>query len=375
MRIIHFINGRCNPESANGVDKTVYYLSKELARIGNHVSVFSLTSKEQIQIDGVDVRCYHPGKNPFSLPKDLIADLNNFQPDIVHLHSAYIPQNRVLAGYLQRQRIPYVVTPHGGLSRHVLHRHAFLRIPYRFLIELPMLNSACFVHSVCDQVDIKNYGVCVPIVNIPNGFDLKSLPITQTSSYFQKKYPQINNRRIFLFLGRLNIEQKGIDLFLKAFEKVRLPSWCLVIVGPNYRHGKEKILKLVKKLNLMDEVFLSGPLFGNEKILAMESADVFIHTSRWEGMPFSVIEACATGKPCLVTPPASIMGKISEYDAGWVAGISELEIGQKITQICQLTNDDILHKGNNAREMVNREFNWEDIAIRMTEEYERYANY
>jgi len=56
MRIAHVLLGRCNPDSANGVDKTVYYLAHHQASLGSQVAVFSLTVKEPIPIPGAEVR-------------------------------------------------------------------------------------------------------------------------------------------------------------------------------------------------------------------------------------------------------------------------------------------------------------------------------
>ena len=64
MRIAHFCIGRCNPESANGVDKTVYYLSRAQATLGHDVAVFSLTEKSTLPIPGVMVRAYAPMRTP-----------------------------------------------------------------------------------------------------------------------------------------------------------------------------------------------------------------------------------------------------------------------------------------------------------------------
>jgi len=33
MRVIHVLLGRCNPESASGVDKTVYHLARHRAAL------------------------------------------------------------------------------------------------------------------------------------------------------------------------------------------------------------------------------------------------------------------------------------------------------------------------------------------------------
>lgn len=75
MRIVHFTLGRCNPDSANGVDKTVYYLSKTQAALGNAVTVFSLTVKSPIPIQGVAVKTYSPKGFPFIPPKPLLRNL------------------------------------------------------------------------------------------------------------------------------------------------------------------------------------------------------------------------------------------------------------------------------------------------------------
>ena len=53
MKILHFIEGRCNPDTANGVDKTIYFLTRELAALGHEVHLISETKKDPIEIPGV----------------------------------------------------------------------------------------------------------------------------------------------------------------------------------------------------------------------------------------------------------------------------------------------------------------------------------
>ena len=91
MRIAHFLPGRCNPDSANGVEKVVYNLTRQLATLNHQVALFSLTAKPPIPIPGVDVLAYPPERIPFMLPQNLLYDLRGWRPDIVHLHSVYSP--------------------------------------------------------------------------------------------------------------------------------------------------------------------------------------------------------------------------------------------------------------------------------------------
>ena len=55
MKILHFIEGRCNPDTANGVDKTIYFLTRELAALGHEVHLISETKKDPIEIPGVSI--------------------------------------------------------------------------------------------------------------------------------------------------------------------------------------------------------------------------------------------------------------------------------------------------------------------------------
>ena len=100
MRIAHLSLGRCNPDSANGVDQVVYHLSRSLAALGVTVAVFQLTSKRPIPIPGVEVRCYAPARLPFGVPRGLRTDLGRWRPDLVHLHSVFAPANAALASWL-----------------------------------------------------------------------------------------------------------------------------------------------------------------------------------------------------------------------------------------------------------------------------------
>lgn len=99
-----------------------------------------------------------------------------------------------------------------------------------------------------------------------------------------------------LFLGRLDMNQKGIDLLLKAYAKItsRVP-YPLVIAGNG--PDEEKIKKLIKKLNLENQVKLIGPTFGRKKELVISRAAFIAFSSRSEGFSLFALEAFAAGLP------------------------------------------------------------------------------
>ncbi len=116
-----------------------------------------------------------------------------------------------------------------------------------------------------------------------------------------KEYFSVKHKRPkhILFLGRLDIAQKGIDLLLKAYSKVKnsIP-YPLVLAG----HGpdEEKIKFLIKDLKLKQYVRLVGSTYGQKKIKLLEKTAFVAFPSRHEEMSLWALEALASGFP-LVT--------------------------------------------------------------------------
>lgn len=376
MKIIHVLNGRCNPDSANGVDKTVYYLSKYQAEENNIISVFSVTNKTALPISNVNIETFNPARFPFQVSLKFRTRILECKPDIVHLHSTYIPYFYTISKILLDKNIPYVVTPHGGLSKFVTNRNRFIKIPYKFFFELSLLNNSVFVHSVGDADDILEYGVKVPIVTIPNGIVPFDTPEKDRAiAEIKKKLPieNIKDKRIFSFIGRLDPIHKGLDLLIQSCESLKSHNFLIVLIGPDHKDDRRKLESMVKRLGLSDKVFFYGPAFGDEKLNLLAITDVFLHTSRWEGLSFSVLEAAASGRPCLLTPAANPLGMLKKYNAGILVEDNVESIAEGLNRFLNLSNEEILNLGKNARKMVLKEFDWRNIAENMVQNYQKYT--
>ena len=373
MRIVHFCIGRCNPDSANGVDKAIFHLSKAQAALGNPAAVFALTTKELIPIPGVVVRGYPPVRSIFGLPRPLLADLAGWQPDIVHLHSIYSPPNTALAGWLFRKGIPYVVTPHRGLSSFVSRRRWYLKIPYKCLFELPMLNRAAFVHAVGDENSIRAYGVRAPVVVAPNGIDLASIPSGRPEKPIGCLLPQAQGKRVFLFIGRLDPFYKGLDLLLKGYALAGLQDSILVLVGPDYRGQARSLRAMAQRLGIGAQVVFFGPAYGRSKYDLLSGADVFVLCSRSEGMPLSVLEAASCGKPCMVSSAANPTGMVERFRAGIAVQPDVMSIAEGFARMKRAPETELGEMGRNARTMAENEFSWAKTAETLVEAYSHYA--
>jgi glycosyltransferase involved in cell wall biosynthesis len=396
ISVAHFLVGRCNPESANGVDKTIYHLSRTQAGLGHRVAVFSITDKAAIPIPGVEVRTYQPVRpplplpnerlkdllfirSPLNLPRDLVTDLLAWRPSIVHLHFVHVPQNIRLGRRLQLAGIPYCVSLNGGLALEAQRRRWAAKKVYAALYERSYLHRAAFLHAISHR-DVEGalaYGAENRFVVAPNCIDPGEMPEVVDPGLLRQRFPTLDGRRVFLYLGRLDPDQKGLDLLLHAWAELRhagRDDAALVLVGPNWRGGQDRLEALAHTLGIGGSVSFAGPASGTDKWSLLTAADVFVHPSRWEaGIPFAVLEALLAGRPVLLTRAADPNGLVERYGAGFVLEPRPDSIGKGLLEAARLDSAGLQQLGSAARRLVDREFRWEKTSKELLDEYRTVA--
>jgi glycosyltransferase involved in cell wall biosynthesis len=86
-----------------------------------------------------------------------------------------------------------------------------------------------------------------------------------------------------------------------------LTDSVLLLAGPLLEPGYEtKIRALIKSLHLQDSVRLIGPLYDQDKLAALASADLFVLPSLSESFGNAAAEAVAAGVPVLLTNTCGI---------------------------------------------------------------------
>jgi len=92
---------------------------------------------------------------------------------------------------------------------------------------------------------------------------------------------------------------KNIELFLQAARRVvdAVPDALFVIAGDGPR--RQQCEDLIRSLELNDRVRVLGEIPDAKPLL--HAADVFTLTSRSEGLPNALMEAMASGLPCIAT--------------------------------------------------------------------------
>ncbi len=111
----------------------------------------------------------------------------------------------------------------------------------------------------------------------------------------------------YIAAGRL-VFQKGFDRLLRWFSKLEDKKSTLTILGDG--NLKDELAKEAELLNLQDRVIFLG--FCNNPWQWYAGADVFLLSSRWEGMPNSVLEALACGTPVIATEESGGIKEVTD---------------------------------------------------------------
>jgi len=164
----------------------------------------------------------------------------------------------------------------------------------RFVLTTSDLVLACGVqvkNNICKFVPAGKVGVLDNATRIPDN-------IGSHTGDFLRKIGIKKGSRLVVSLGRLT-RLKGYDLLIKAFRKVAavVPDSFLLIGGD----GEEKVrlTELVESYGLGENIRLPGMVSEIHELLA--ACDLYVNSSKWEGLPMTLLEAMAHGKPMVAT--------------------------------------------------------------------------
>lgn len=133
-----------------------------------------------------------------------------------------------------------------------------------------------------------------------------------------------------LAVGRLT-EHKNYQLLITSFARVRKEQDArLVILGEGPE--RENLENLARHLGIEDSVRLPG--FVSNVYKFMRHSDLFVHTSRWEGLPGVLIEALACSVPIVATDAPGGTDEVLEHGrhGRLVAPDDESELAEAIRE-------------------------------------------
>ncbi len=165
-------------------------------------------------------------------------------------------------------------------------------------------------------------------------FGINSICINNFVPINTKKTTNRDNNT-FITIGRFNYN-KGYDLLIKSFKLFnnRNKDWKLTIIG----NGKNtKILKMIKKYNLQNYIKIVQTTNVEKYLL---NSDIYLLSSRYEGMSLSYLEAIKCGLP-VICYDIPVMLECTKGNAIIVKKFDYIKFAEKMLE---LANDKIKQK-------------------------------
>ncbi|MEI8235405.1 MAG: glycosyltransferase [Verrucomicrobiota bacterium] len=229
---------------------------------------------------------------------------------------------------LHKEGVPYFVFTHGMLDpwfkRHypLKHLKKWLYWPwgeYRVLRDATAVLFTCLEEAIQARRSFWLYRWNERVVNYGTG-GWKGDAEAQKRAFFAR-FPELEGRRLFLFLGRVH-EKKGGDLLLRAFHGFLSTdpgsAFHLVMAGPADNAFGRELKRLAQKLGIEDQVTWTGMLEGDLKWGAFQAAEAFVLPSHQENFGISVAEALSASLPVLISDKVNIWREIDREHAGLV---------------------------------------------------------
>ncbi|MBP1683736.1 MAG: Exopolysaccharide biosynthesis glycosyltransferase EpsF [Ignavibacteriaceae bacterium] len=277
--------------------------------------------------------------------------------DIVHCHSTKAGFVGRLATFISRH--PNVVySPHGFMF-------CDTRIKARRLLYLKLEKYLGYLTNKLVAVsgserDLALEHKIVPskkVITLYNSID----PDDYSDHLYENKVPDKlkdkNSDIILGTVGRLYYQKDPITL-IKSFKIINdaIPNTKLVIVGDGPLI--DECLEQINKLNLQDRIELAG--FQKNSKAYYKIFDLFILSSRYEGLPYALLEAMTMGIPVVGTNVVGIKDLIIPGETGYLVEEGDYK-GLADAVLSLLGNPALLTLfSENARRMTHTNFNFNE---------------
>ncbi len=279
---------------------------------------------------------------------------NKFSSNNIKLiHAHFGPSGIEILPIAKHLNIPLVVSFH-GYDGSILLNYVDYKQNLKRLIEYShvIVPSHFMLNELNEKVgNLINYS----IVNY--GIPLDDFRYVKRASV--KGKVDRGEKLIFLQVSNF-VEKKGHYYTVSAFKELLnyYPNVQLVLAGDGYLKGK--IQELVNNLDLNKKVIFSGAVDYKQVSKIMSNADVFLHHSVTstqgdkEGIPNVIMEAMATGLPCISTLHAGIPELIKDGINGFL--VEERNVESYVQKMIKLVSSST-NFSYEARDTVESDFN------------------
>jgi glycosyltransferase involved in cell wall biosynthesis len=290
--------------------------------------------------------------------------VRRFRPDVVHIFFG-IPDGPI--GWLLKRiyRLPYIISLRGAdvpsdevkrFTKHYIVLRPFIRWLWYDADALVAVSNGLRSYAQETAPDLS-------IQVISNAIDLSEF----TPALQRKSEGSVR----LLYVGRFNTFKNVVTLVeaVGRLNQMDVGSFELELVG----EGEQRpvLERMVSELGLTRKVHFSGWVARDRIADCYRSADIFVTSTTWEGMPNTVLEAMACGLPIVGTQASGLHELVREGVNGYLVPIKDPNaLAEALARLID-NGYERRRMGRESRKLAEREFAWDYIAQQYVKVYEQ----
>ena len=372
MRICHFCFS-LDPSRggvSSGIVSTVkqltkYRINNQIVSTGNTRNQMEQNSKILSELKSIGVEYIGTGarfENDYGLGtlRGLKKRLDNLsKPDLIVLHQIYTFSTLLGYMYAKKNRIPYVVKPHGSLTKYHESDSKLIKTLAKWFLISKILREADAIIVTCksERADL--------IASLkPKAHQLEyGAVVSWPQDEAVRRQPRGNQNKRIVFSGRFD-KKKNLPLVIKAMPQIldKYPDLILDIAGSGTANEVRILQNLISTLELESNVQFHGWIDSSKMQEIFAAARLLVLPSENENFAIVVAEALSAGVPCVVSKFVGTADIVAKHNAGEV--IDELTPASVAEGIMKVLRGDEIKYREAAFEAVENSLDWSKIALR-----------
>ena len=378
---------------SGGTGAYVYYLSKELMKLGNSACIVTGYGESR----DVKINNQHhifflkslkaPVVKSFLFAESASRKLNklrgSFPVDIAHVNLPLVPSFAVPSGFGKTLISTIHSTWKGEAEAIRSEPYSRLNSNEKFMVsfnwflrifEERMLERSNKIIAVSDftRRELKQYYKVKQdkIHVIHNGVDTSKFQPTKDKRKSKEELGFNPDDITVLSVGRL-YARKGLFTLIESMPPIvrKFGNVKFIIAGKGLSNEMKKLVNYAAKLEVKDHIVFTG-YFPDKKLPKLyQAADVFAFSTFYENLPFAVLEALSSGLPVVTTNVGGIPEMIDSGRNGFlVQPFNAKEMAAKILYYLEHPAE-TSEMGFLARKNILERFDWRLIVKKVLKVY------
>lgn len=348
-----------NSMGVGGTDRQILYIAEALRNRGHEIKIISLrppremgrtAERQGLNYESLQITGSIPHLGSIS---QLWSAIREFEPDVLccFLYHANI-LGRIIG---TAQRVPVITTSLrnealGGWTRKYVMRWT------EGLDNVVTTNSRTVTHSLVRRGVVSENG----IQTIHNAIDVDAFRADEGVNREQLEVDE--DTFLWITVGRLN-EQKDHETLLHAMALTG-DSQEALIVGDGEK--RKMLTELARDLGISNQIHFLGERHDVPALLA--TADAFVLSSAWEGLPNVVMEALAAELPVVSTDIGGVAELVEDGKSGLIVSPGDsTALAEAMDELVAFSKQERREMGECGREHMQSAFSIETIAAEWEE--------